>query len=133
MKKITLLAAAALMPLMLSACATGDAGAVANTAGTTAGNIGMAIFTQAVDTRCRSELNNQPIYQTASMVMTAQQKQAFEERTCGCVAQKAPQNVTLEELTTAAIDQNARAGIVLKAVNKSLTTCASEYLNTLAR
>ncbi|MDO4250324.1 MAG: hypothetical protein Q4C68_02315 [Moraxella sp.] len=130
MKKLIALLA---VPVLLSACTSSGTGDATNTGANTASNIGMAIFSQAVDTRCRSELNKQQIYQTASIIMTAEQKQTFEDKTCGCVAQKAPQSVTLEEMATAAVNQNARAEIVLKAVNKSVVACASEYLNSLAQ
>ncbi len=130
MKKLIALLA---VPVLLGACSSTNTTNTGANGASTASNIGMAIFSQAVDTRCRSELNKQQIYQTASMIMTTEQKQTFEDKTCGCVAQKAPQSVTLEEMATAAVNQNARTEIVLKAVNKSVVACASEYLNSLAQ
>ena len=53
---------------ILAGCTTTDTGNVASTAGSMAGAIGMNVFKTAVDQKCRSELNDQPIYRTASMV-----------------------------------------------------------------
>ena len=113
---------------ILAGCATTDTGNVASTAGSMAGAIGMNVFKTAVDQKCRSELNDQPIYRTASMVMTQSQKQALENNICGCVSEKAPQSVTLVELSEIAIDSNARTQIVARTVSKTISACVSEFV-----
>ncbi len=126
MKKFTLIALAA-SALTLAGCAT-----TSNTttqAGTAATNVGMALFTQAVDTKCRTELNNQQLYKTASLLMTDTQKQSLEDKVCGCVSQKAPQSITLVEMGQAVVDPNARTQIVATAVSKTIQSCVSEFVN----
>ena len=127
MKKFTLIALAG---FALAGCATTNETAVQ--AGTTATNVGLAIFSQAVDTKCRTEINNQPVYKTASILMTEAQKQALEDKVCGCVSQKAPQSITLVEMGQAAIDPNARTQIVTTAVSKTIQACVGEFVNKSA-
>ena len=96
--------------------------------GDTASNIGMNIFKTAVDNKCRTELNNQPIYRAGSMILTDDQKQSLEDKICGCVSEKAPKSVTLAELGQVAIDQNARTQIVTSAVSKTISACIGEFI-----
>ncbi len=135
MKKI--FGAAILAAVAMTGCATstGTTGAT-TTAGDaaaigvgTATNVGMAIFQQAVDAKCRTELNNQTIYKTATLVLTSDQKTALENNICGCVSEKAPQNVTAVDLATAAIDPVARTTIVGNVVAKTINACVAEAVN----
>lgn len=89
-------------------------------------NIAMQMFAQAVDNKCRSEINEQPLYQAASLLMTQQQKQNFENKVCGCVSKKAPENITYKELGQVLIDSEARPVIVASVVAKSLKACIYE-------
>lgn len=59
--------------------------------------------------------------------MTAEQKTALENKVCGCVSEKAPQNTTLAELGQAVIDENARVQIATSAVSKAIYACVSEF------
>lgn len=70
MRKLLLGALASTM--ILTGCATTNADGT--TAVDTATNVGMSIFKTAVDTQCRSELNNNNLYKTASLIMTDTQK-----------------------------------------------------------
>lgn len=121
MKKFGMIVVSA---LALSGCATSDV----QTAAGSASGIGMNIFKTAVDARCRSELNANQIYKTASLFMTSEQKTALENKACGCVSEKAPQSVTLTELGQAALDPAARTQIVGAAVAKTLNACVGEFL-----
>lgn len=122
MKKLYI--AVGLSAMILSGCTTTDVQTTANSAT----NIGMNIFKSAVDSKCRSELNNNGIYKTASIFMTDSQKTTLENKVCGCVSDKAPQSVTLAELGQAALDPTARTQIVGKAVVKTLNACVSEFV-----
>ncbi|USZ14556.1 hypothetical protein NKT77_00770 [Moraxella sp. FZLJ2107] len=126
--------AAILAVAALTGCAAGGTTGAA-TAGDataigvgTATNVGMAIFQQAVDAKCRTELNNQPIYKTASMVLSSEQKTALENNVCGCVAEKAPQSVTITEIAQAAVSPAARTQVVASAVTKTINACATSFL-----
>lgn len=134
MKKI--FGAAILAAVAMTGCATstGTTGA-ATTAGDaaaigvgTATNVGMAIFQQAVDAKCRTELNNQTIYKTATLVLTSDQKTALENNICGCVSEKAPQSVTITEVAQAAVSPAARTQVVASAVAKTINACATSFL-----
>lgn len=110
--------------LLLSACATTDG--MSPTA-TTANNIGMAVFQSAVDQKCRVELNNRTEYKVLTSVLTAEKKADVETQVCGCVGEEASKNVTMVELTQAAIDPNARTTIIANTVNKTLSTCVKKF------
>lgn len=114
--------------LLVTGCATTDSGDMASTAGGMANAVGMNMLKTAVDQKCRSELNNQPVYRTASMVMTQSQKQALENNICGCVSEKAPQNITLVELSEIAINPNARTEIIARTASKTISECVSEFM-----
>ena len=47
---------------------------------------------------------------------------------CGCVSEKAPQSVTIVDLTTAAVDPTARNVIVARAVSNTLQQCVGEFV-----
>ena len=125
MKK--LLAVLAPIALALSACTT--------TTGTTTGTttappatqqLGMTAIKIAINAKCVTELNNIPAWHTATRVMTTTQKQNVQAEICGCVSEKAPQNVTAVDLATAAIDPAARATIVSNAVSRTINAGVAE-------
>lgn len=115
--------------LFLTACATTDYEGGNATASTTTQQLGAAAIKVAVNAKCTTELNNQPAWQTITRTMTAEQKQAIQTDICGCVSDKAPQNITTVDLATAAIDPAARATIVSNAVTKTINACVAEALN----
>lgn len=125
MKKVLLAVAA--ISMSLAACTTTTGTSTSTTAGTAA-TIGSNIFKAAVDNQCRTELNSNNAWRALALTMTAEQQTAMETKICGCVSEKAPQNVTAVDLATAAIDQNARAQIVANTVAKTLTACYSEFV-----
>lgn len=127
MRKLLLGALASTM--ILTGCATTNADGT--TAVDTATNVGMSIFKTAVDTQCRSELNNNNLYKTASLIMTDTQKTSLENKVCGCVSEKAPQSITLVELGQVAIDPSSRTQIVGSAVTKTLNACVSEAVGKI--
>ncbi|WP_445115809.1 hypothetical protein [Acinetobacter sp. WZC-1] len=129
MKKL----AAILLPLALTltACATDSIGTAAGTNGSaagTTGQLGVAALKIAINAKCTTELNNLAAWQTASKVMTEEQKQNIQSNVCGCVSDKAPQNVTAVDLATAALDSSARATIVSDAVTKTINECVAEAI-----
>ncbi|HEX5382491.1 MAG TPA: hypothetical protein VFW61_09710 [Acinetobacter sp.] len=119
------LAALAPVILVLTACATTE---TATTTATTSQQVGMAAIKIAINSKCVTELNNTPAWKTATRLMTAEQKQNIQTDICGCVSEKAPQNVTTLDLATAAIDPTARATIVNQVVSETVNACVSEAL-----
>jgi hypothetical protein len=111
--------------VLLAACATTDGSM--NPTATTANNIGMSIFKTAVDQQCRTELNNRNEYRVLTSVLTAEKKQDVENQICGCVGEEASKNVTMAELAQAALDANARATLIAKTVNNTISTCVTKF------
>ncbi|ENW23593.1 MULTISPECIES: hypothetical protein [Acinetobacter] len=123
MKK--LLAVLAPLTLVLSACtATGTSEAPSTTQ-----QLGGTALKIAINAKCTTELNNIPAWQTATRLMTTTQKQNIQSEICGCVSEKAPQNVTAVDLATAAIDPVARTTIVGNVVAKTINACVAEAVN----
>lgn len=116
------------LALILSACTTSGIEQSANTT-TTTQQLGAAAIKVAVNAKCNTELNNQPAWRNITKVMTAEQKQAVQADICGCVSNKAPQNITTVDLATAAIDPAARTAIITNAVTKTINACVAEVLN----
>lgn len=126
MKK--LLAVCALMTsFALTGCTTTGSGTGAGNAVGTATNMGMNIFKTAVDTQCRSELEKQNAWRIARVAMNSEQEEAVKTKICGCVSEQAPQQVTVVDITNAAIDPQYRAQLVTKVVAKSLQTCYASF------
>ena len=109
--------------LLLTGCATDGS---MNTATNTTEQLGMTALKIAVNNKCMNEINTIPAWQTASKLMTDDQKQDIQTEICGCVSEKAPQNVTAVDLATAAIDPAARATIVSNAVSRTINACVAE-------
>ncbi|MCH4247402.1 hypothetical protein [Acinetobacter populi] len=129
MKKFLLAAACA--AVALTGCATPTTGTTtANGNGTvgTAAAIGGNVLKMAVDNQCRTELNANNAFRAIALTMTAEQQDALETKVCGCVSEKALQNVSAVELAQAAVDANARTQIVANTVAKTLTACYSEFV-----
>ncbi len=125
MKK--LLAVLAPIALALSACTTTTGTPTGTTTAPTATQqLGMTAIKIAINAKCVTELNNIPAWHTATRVMTTTQKQNVQAEICGCVSEKAPQNVTAVDLATAAIDPAARATIVSNAVSRTINACVAE-------
>jgi len=96
--------------LLLTGCATDGS---MNTATNTTEQLGMTALKIAVNNKCMNEINTIPAWQTASKLMTADQKQDIQTEICGCVSEKAPYSVTAADLANATFDPNARAAMVL--------------------
>lgn len=120
------LAAFAPVILVLTACATTE---TATTTAATTQQVGMAAIKIAINSKCVTELNNTPAWKKSTQLMTAEQKQNIQTDICGCVSEKAPQNVTTVDLATAALDPAARATIVSNVVTKTIQSCVSEAVN----
>ena len=113
------------LTLVLSACtATGTSEAPSTTQ-----QLGGTALKIAINAKCTTELNNIPAWQTATRLMTTTQKQNIQSEICGCVSEKAPQNVTAVDLATAAIDPVARTTIVGNVVAKTINACVAEAVN----
>lgn len=126
MKKIV--AVVVPLALVLSACTSTGSMGTANTA-TTTQQLGTAALKIAVNAKCTTELNNLPAWKTATKFMTADQKTNIQTEICGCVSEKAPQNITAVDIATAAIDPAARTTIVTNAVTKTINECVAEAVN----
>ncbi|GAA0311157.1 hypothetical protein [Psychrobacter aestuarii] len=94
----------------------------------TAADIGMTIFKTAVDNQCRATLQNQQLWQIASVGMTPQQEEVLQSRICGCVSEQAPKQVTLVDMANAAIDPQYRNQLVTKVVANTIQTCYSSLV-----
>ena len=124
-----LIAVLAPLALVLTACATGTTGTTGSTATTTTQQLGSAALKIAINAKCTTELNNLAAWQTATKLMTTEQKTNVQSEICGCVSEKAPQSVTAVDLATAAIDPAARATIVSNVVTKTINACVAEAVN----
>ncbi len=119
------------LALSLTACATMDGTGAAGTNGTqatTAQQLGGAALKIAINAKCTTELNNLPAWQTATKLMTADQKQEVQSNICGCVSDKAPENISAVDLATAALDPQARTTIVTNAVTKTINQCVTQAI-----
>ena len=126
MKK--LLAVSALMTsLALSGCVTNGTTVDSGNAVGTATNMGMALFKTAVDAQCRNELEKQNAWRIARVAMNSQQEELAKTKICGCVSEQAPQQVTVVDMTNAALDPQYRAQLVTKVVARSLQTCYASF------
>lgn len=106
--------------IVLAGCASTN-----DVVGTASGVV--SLFQAAVKQRCESEIISHQYYNLASVMMTDEQKTSVMDetldKTCSCVAKKAPESVTMTEIATAAIDDNQRPVIVAKAVTTALQSC----------
>ncbi|MFW2002265.1 hypothetical protein [Acinetobacter ursingii] len=117
--------------LLLTGCATDGS---MNTATNTTEQLGMTALKIAVNNKCMNEINTIPAWQTASKLMTADQKQHIQTEICGCVSEKAPYSVTAADLANATFDPNARAAMVGQVVSKTVTACVNEtFQQTLTK
>ena len=123
MKKLVALLAP--IALVLSACAKTDSTGTSN-AGSTTQQLGSVALKIAINAKCTTELNNLAAWKTATKVMSADQKANVQSQICGCVSEKAPQNVTAVDLATAALDPQARATIVSNVVSNTINACVAE-------
>ncbi len=123
-----LIAMLAPLTLVLSACATTDGTMGGNAMQTTGQQLGMTALKIGINAKCTTELNNLPAWKTATRVMTDDQKNNVQSEICGCVSEKAPENVTAVDLATAALDPQARATIVSNAVTKTINACIAQAM-----
>lgn len=115
------------LTLLCGGCAT-DGTLATGTQQGAAQQLGMTAIKIAINAKCTTELNKQPAWQVMSRAMTTEQQQTVQTNVCGCVSDKAPQNITAVDLATAAIDPAARATIVSNAVTRTLSQCVAETL-----
>lgn len=126
MKK-TLAVSTLITSVALTGCSTTATNNDTNTAVNTATNMGVNIFKTAVDAQCRNELESQNAWRVARVAMNAEQEEAAKTKICGCVSEQAPQQVTVVDMTNAALDPQYRSQLVTKVVAKSLQTCYASF------
>ena len=116
--------------IALGGCAstTGSGVMDANSTIGTANNVGMAIFKAAVNQQCQTQLQNNQYWRLGSVLMTSEKQAQVASNVCSCVSEKAPQSVTIVDLTTAAVDPTARNVIVARAVSNTLQQCVGEFV-----
>lgn len=116
--------------IALGGCAstTGTGVMDANSTIGTANNVGMAIFKAAVNQQCQTQLQTNQYWRLGSVLMTSDKQAEVASNVCGCVSEKAPQSVTIVDLTTAAVDPTARNVIVARAVSNTLQQCVGEFV-----
>lgn len=116
--------------IALGGCAstTGTGVMDANNTIGTANNVGMAIFKAAVNQQCQTQLQNNQYWRLGSVLMTSDKQAEVASNVCSCVSEKAPQSVTIVDLTTAAVDPTARNVIVARAVSNTLQQCVGEFV-----
>ncbi|WP_227431128.1 hypothetical protein [Psychrobacter sp. I-STPA6b] len=125
---IASIATALCITLALSGCAsTGNQNA--GDAMNTASNIGMNVLKVAVDNKCRSEMNQQQVWQIAKVAMTTEQAENIQSRVCGCVSEQAPQHISFADMTNATIDSQYRTQLVARVVAKSLQSCYGSIMS----
>ena len=127
MKKL-LLSTTLLATLALTGCATNGTNTGAGTAMGTASDIGMSVLKGAIDNQCRIEIEKQPAWRVASVVMSSDQKEAIQSKVCGCVSEQAPQHVTFNDMAQATIDPQYRSKLATKVVLKSLQSCYANFV-----
>lgn len=94
-------------------------------------NLTTSLIQHAVKQTCQTQLTNHQYWKIATMKLSSESQAKISETACGCVADKAPEAISLTELTTAAINPNARAEVAQKIVRHSLRPCMLETVNTL--
>ena len=88
--------------------------------------LGMAAFKVAVNARCYNDIGRVSAWNTATRNLSADQKQALQGEVCSCVADKAPTATNTLEVTTAAIDPQARNTIAAQVVTRTVNACIVE-------
>ena len=129
-KRLGSAAALIVSAIALGGCASTTGSGVMDANGTigTANNVGMAIFKAAVNQQCQTQLQNNQYWRLGSVLMTSEKQAEVASNVCSCVSEKAPQSVTIVDLTTAAVDPTARNVIVARAVSNTLQQCVGEFV-----
>ncbi len=78
--------------------------------------------------QCQSELKESKIWKAASWLMTLEQKQAHQDRICGCVSEHAMNNMNAKDVAQAMLDEEHKNRLVRQAVLNSLKGCISEVI-----
>lgn len=124
--KILYIAATLMTAFTLASCASTPESNQKSSA-----NLTTSLIQHAVKQTCQTQLTNHQYWKIATMKLSSESQAKIAETACGCVADKAPEAVSLTELTTAAINPNARAEVAQKIVRHSLRPCMLETVNTL--
>ena len=124
--KILYVAATLMTTFTLASCASTPESSQKSSA-----NLTTSLIQHAVKQTCQTQLTNHQYWKIATMKLSSESKAKISQTACGCVADKAPEAVSLTELTTAAINPNARAEVAQKIVRHSLRPCMLETVNAL--
>lgn len=125
--KILYVAATLMTTFTLASCASTPESNQKNSSA----NLTTSLIQHAVKQTCQTQLTNHQYWKIATMKLSSESQAKIAETACGCVADKAPEAISLTELTTAAINPNARAEVAQKIVRHSLRPCMLETVNTL--
>lgn len=125
--KILYIAATLMTAFTLASCASTPESNQKNSSA----NLTTSLIQHAVKQTCQTQLTNHQYWKIATMKLSSESQAKIAETACGCVADKAPEAVSLTELTTAAINPNARAEVAQKIVRHSLRPCMLETVNAL--
>ncbi len=78
--------------------------------------------------QCQSELKESKVWKAASWLMMLEQKQAYQDRICGCVSEHAMNNMNAKDVAQAMLDEEHKNRLVRQAVLNSLKGCISEVI-----
>lgn len=123
--KILYIAATLMTTFTLASCASTPESSQKNSSA----NLTTSLIQHAVKQTCQTQLTNHQYWKIATMKLSLESQAKIAETACGCVADKAPEAISLTELTTAAINPNARAEVAQKIVRHSLKPCMLETVN----
>lgn len=125
MMKILYVTATLMTTFTLASCASTPESNPKNSSA----NLTTSLIQHAVKQTCQTQLTGHQYWKIATMKLSSESKAKISETACGCVADKAPEAVSLTELTTAAINPNARTEVAQKIVRHSLKPCMLETVN----
>ncbi|WP_037586005.1 hypothetical protein [Stenoxybacter acetivorans] len=118
--------AAAVLAGTLSACI--ESGNVNTQGESTANtNIGTNIAKTLIDNQCRTELNQRSEWKLIVMAMTAEQKQRWEDKICGCASEEVLQSITLTDMAKL-LDPNQRTQVLADVSVKTVTACVNRLM-----
>jgi uncharacterized protein YceK len=73
--------------------------------------------------KCEQALDESKLWRVSSLLMTTEQRKKVEQKTCQCVAENALNDVPVEEVSKAMINESAKKELVEKAVMNSIRAC----------
>lgn len=73
--------------------------------------------------QCQEQMNDSKLWRLSGLFMSNDQRKKLEQQTCDCVAENALNDIPIDQISQALVNESAKQALVNKVVLNSVSSC----------